>query len=343
VTAIFPASAAEGIWDAGPHGLVATGHEVLDAVGLSYRFTAWWTRDGRRWRRAAHDVHGPLVAYPSGMAVLGVGDERWGARDGRRWRLLGRLALPRRIQLGFISDVARVGDGLVGVGTIYRRDRTDSHRAPGVWRSTDGRTWRPLPPPDAPYESHFDAVAVADESIITVGYGGGGDAGLHGIWTSRDGLDWTRALDPDLEGFLTRDVAVDGSGRIVVVGAAANGSRPAALRSTDGMSWERSPDGPQFGGALAFGHIDDVAALPDGGFVASGAVDGVPGLWHSPDGLDWSRLMLAREAAQTLPEGHLAAFTAIHVRGRELLLAASDPVARRAVFLAGSIEIDGAG
>jgi hypothetical protein len=47
---------------------------------------------------------------------------------------------------------------------------------------------------------------------------------------------------------------------------------------------------------------------------------------------------LGPEAVRALPAGHLAAFTAILVRGRELFLAASDPVARTAVFLAGTIE-----
>jgi hypothetical protein len=296
---------------------VAVGFEIDGTAGPTYRFSAWWSRDGRHWAPAAHDVHGPTVVLPVDRGLVGVGYERFVSRDGRSWAQIGKLAVPDGAEGGFISDALRIDHGFLAVGTVYKRDRWDTYRSPGVWRSAGGRSWRPVATPDAPYESHFDAVTRGGPGLVVAGYGGGGPAGVDGVWTSPDGIAWTRVLDADLADAFTLDVASSG-GQLVLVGAADGGQRPAAWVSDDGLEWQRAP-GDAFGDPVAQGVIQDVVAIP-GGYVASGSLDRRPTLWTSADGLAWHVVSLSRAATRALPPGGSSTFTCLLVQGRILLV-----------------------
>ena len=70
------------------------------------------------------------------------------------------------------------------------------------------------------------------------------------------------------------------SGRLVVVGAADGGLRPAAWTSVDGLDWQRAPDDTSIAEPGSIGEMRDVVALPDGGFAASGSLDGLRRCGH---------------------------------------------------------------
>ena len=333
VAAAIRGASVDSMW-AGRDALVAFGYQVLDRSGPSYRFTAWWSNDdGGSWHPARHDVHGPIAAVAAGGGFNGVGYEIYASPTGQTWRTGPPVHQARGIQLGFISDVARTPDGLLGVGTIYKHDRFDSYRSPGACVSRDGRAWQALPPPKAPYEAHFDAVAVGGPGVVVVGYGGGGEGGLAGVWTSVDGRAYGRVVDPAFADALTFDVAAGADRRLVVVGAAEGGLRAAAWTSIDGVAWTAATDIAGFAQAGVTGEMRDVVALPGGGFAASGTLGGLPALWTSEDGLAWRRVALTGPARWALSSAGASGFTALLVRGDRLLVAGNDLRRRRAVFL----------
>jgi hypothetical protein len=92
------------------------------------------------------------------------------------------------------------------------------------------------------------------------------------------------------------------------------------------------------GGPASLGTMDEVGALPGGGFVAAGALDGDAALWESADGRTWRRVRMRADVARALPSGHHAAFSALLVHGDRLILAGADPVDRKALFLVGAIS-----
>ena len=333
VSAAFRRASVDSIW-AGNAALVAIGFEAQGASGPGYRYLAWQSLDGgRSWHRSGHELHGPLMALPSGRGFVGLGQAVWTSADGGSWRYAGDIGLPGSVELGFISDAVPTAHAWLGVGTIYKHDRLDSYRSAGVWTSHDGRTWQAIRPPDAPYESHFDAIAAGGPGFVVVGYGGGGDSGIDGIWTSTGGGSWRRVLDSDVRGSFTFDVAADADGRLVVVGAADGGLRPAAWSSDDGIDWQRAPDGPAIAETGSVGEMRDVVALPDGGFAASGSLDGLPALWASADGTAWQRVPLGPAAERALSSVGSSAFSSIVVSDGALVLAGNDLGRRRAVFL----------
>ena len=153
---------------------------------------------------------------------------------------------------------------------------------------------------------------------VAVGYAAGAESGEFlgpAAWISDDGLTWTQTMDPaDFPGTPSTGaprmlrIAVNG-GTIVVAGEAPGPieddvSSPVAAfwRSSDGLTWQRVPDRPEFAiGVTPFadrwvtGLFDLAAGGP--GFVAVGATrsDGAT-IWTSTDGLDWRRTATLGEA-----------------------------------------------
>jgi hypothetical protein len=169
---------------AGP-GLVAVGEADGDAA-------VWTSVDGLEWSRVPHD--GEIFGGPDnqGMNSVSVG-----------------------------------GPGLVAVGS----EGLGGHKGPivwsnaVVWTSPDGLVWsRVRNQPDLEGESFLQMsdVAVVGAELVAIGSDEGPDDGDAAVWTSTDGVTWSRVPHDEAvfggEGFQTMNrIAVMGS-RVVAVG-----------------------------------------------------------------------------------------------------------------------------
>ncbi len=115
-------------------------------------------------------------------------------------------------------DVTVGGPGLVAVGF--------NGNAPGgavVWTSIDGISWSLVRPDDTIYGEGMSAVTAGGPGLVAVGegsYPGTGTGGFSPVWTSTDGVTWSRVPDVnnifDFTGM--SDVIAGGPGLIAVGG-----------------------------------------------------------------------------------------------------------------------------
>ena len=200
-----------------------------------------------------------------------------------------------------VNDVATWSGGLVAIGTAHDASGTDRTVA---WVSTDGRTWTPatMPPDRLPDETWAAARAVTagGPGLVAVGWANvGQDANPRvAIWTSSDGLRWSRA--PNTPGLaLAPGVTIDfpergpwdvaaWSGGLVAVGVGGvDGMSATIWTSPDGRTWTPMPDLPDAAMHWAYG----VAEGPEGLVVVGGSgayPDFRAAAWYSRDGLSWA-------------------------------------------------------
>jgi hypothetical protein len=173
------------------------------------------------------------------------------------------------------------GPGFVVVGTEL------SHPAAGdipigaaVATSADGSTWKFNQPTSPEFAGgSMRDVAAGSSGLVAVGE----TALAPTIWTSGDGLVWTRqSLTIPPRSASLRSVAAGPAG-FVAVGD--DGGSAAAWVSIDGQGWRTAPASP----ALANARMLRVFWLGSE-FVAIGETSGGDGIaWSSSDGLSWSR------------------------------------------------------
>lgn len=190
-----------------------------------------------------------------------------------------------------MNAVVSFGDRLVAAGT--------SERGAEVWLSSDGLRWSrvALQPDLAVPGSQIDDMILAGPGLVAAGVMHDEDGFSPAVWTSTDGLEWTR-VSPDpatLErpGYGGIAALTAGPDRLVAVGY--GWSNAAIWTSVDGTQWSPIPnDDDLFGDAsgASYRTIDDIVAF-EGGFVAVGmAEDGDnarASVWLSADGMTWSR------------------------------------------------------
>ena len=130
----------------------------------------------------------------------------------------------------------------------------------------------------------------ADES------GGDPDAA---VWTSPDGITWSRAPHDEAvfggEGLQDMKSVITGGPGLVAVGSSESDENPSAAvwTSSDGITWSRVPhDEAVFGGEDSQEMTSVTAGGPGLVAVGSDASGGVPdgAVWTSPDGITWSRV-----------------------------------------------------
>ena len=182
------------------------------------------------------------------------------------------------------------GPGFVGVG--------EANLVGTVWTSTDGVSWTARSFADLGLEggSMFSVVKGGPGFVAVGSWSGTATEGVGildeaestaaAVWTSVDGMAWTRV--PHVSVFAAEgrnlviwDVTAAGPG-LVAVGAEewSGGTRAAVWTSPDGLTWSRvSPDASAFTDG-AMDHI--IAGGP--GLVAWGS-----DLWVSDDGVTWER------------------------------------------------------
>jgi hypothetical protein len=212
---------------------------------------------------------------------------------------------------GVMEAIAAGGPGLVAVGDGCAKGDKRCHAA--VWTSVDGATWTRVPdsaifdvgPYVASRRGEMTDVIKGGPGLIAVGRELLANQRRTVIWTSPDGLSWTRVADsPTFERGTIEAITAGGPG-YVAVGSEIVGTLAVAAvwTSVDGVAWQRTPEGSGFdlGGPGHFNDgrvhaaMTDVVAGPPG-LVAVGSACAPTGgscraaVWTSPDGIAWARV-----------------------------------------------------
>ena len=300
----------------GGPGLVAVGEDDSDGDPDA---AVWTSSDGITWSRVPHDeaVFGgeddqsmsSLIAGGPGLVAVGADGTNlrgrnidaavWTSIDGITW-----LRVPHEDAIfggagdQVINCVVAGGPGLVAVGSETIRFDVDA----AVWTSSDGITWSRVPHDEPVFGGTHDqmmlSVTAGGPGLVAVGSAGQGGDHDAIVWTSPDGLTWSRvAHDEAVFGGesiqVMHDVTViDGSLLALGLDGPFDASSAAAWTSSDGISWSRVPhDEELFGGRGSQAMVG--AMIGDRGIVAVGwdgpfdAFDAA--VWGSADGISWSR------------------------------------------------------
>ena len=197
-----------------------------------------------------------------------------------------------------MSGLAVVGEELIAVGF----DSADGDADAVVWRSRDGMVWDRIPHDEAVFGGDGDQMmggAVAfDTGVVVVGSDASGGEQDAAVWTSPDGMSWTRVLDDEAglggDGDQTMLAVAAGGPGLVAVGWEVSGgdSDVAVWTSPDGFDWSRVPHNDAvFGGTGNQWAADVIAGGP--GVIAVGNDSqgyGDAAVWTSPDGSAWTRV-----------------------------------------------------
>ena len=239
---------------AGGPGLVAVGY---DESGGDRDAAVWTSVDGLTWRRVPHDeaIFGgagwqameSVAAGGPGLVAVGYdasdrGAAVWTSTDGVAW-----TPVPYDDAVfgsSRMESVAAAGPGLVAVGS----DSSGGDPDGAVWTSADGLSWIRVPPDEAvfggPGWEEMYGVAAAGLGVIAVGHERSGDDWNAVVWTSADGLTWTRARSDggDFGGWYDQGmyaVAAGGPGVVAVGYADGQG----IYAETNAAVWVGSPSG----------------------------------------------------------------------------------------------------
>ena len=200
-------------------------------------------------------------------------------------------------------DVTVGGPGLVAVG--------NTSAGAGVWVSEDGITWSlvtsdeptgidgPDPTEVGPLrtEGEMYSVTVGGPGLVAVGSAWTVEGPVSGaaVWTSEDGISWSRAIVDSESGGMYY-VTAGGPGLVAIGDVIVEDwsveeegpvefAWPRMWTSVDGSTWTRVPQD------LGSGWVNGVT---DGGpgLVAVGSADNFDSaaVWTSPDGLTWTRV-----------------------------------------------------
>jgi hypothetical protein len=331
---------------AGGPGLVAVGHDGLWDESTRDWYpdpsaAVWTSEDGIVWSRVPHDeeifggaamsdvtLGGPgLVAVgwsPSGDTAVwdGASDAAvWTSVDGLTWSRVhddsfsaSSFTDPVRAY-NAMNSVVVGGPGLVAVGK-------EGGAAAAVWTSVDGLTWTRVPHDREIFGSPtalgfgMNSVTAGGPGLVAVGAWAEEPVNPAKVWTSVDGLTWTRVPDDEagFDGGAPWSVTAGGPG-LVAVGE--DGTAAAVWTSVDGFEWVQVPDdeaifsatygsasapdsgvyqSPPAGAGLAMSEVIAVGhglvAVGGPTYNYRGPSDGDLGaaVWTSPDGITWSRV-----------------------------------------------------
>ena len=283
----------------GGPGLVAVGWDGRILADVPDVDAAIWTSvDGDTWTRVPHDeeVFGgawmeSVTAGGPGLVAVGGTEGFWTGGDAVVWTSVDGFTWSRvpHDETVFggngvqqMLSVTAGGPGLVAVGMSGGMGPWDNN--PGanaaVWTSVDGITWSRVPHDETVFGSGGNpsmlAVTAGGPGLVAVGADYHPELAETPVWTSPDGITWTRVPDDEtVRGSMT-SVAAGASG-LVAVGLDSSFSATAVWTSVDGITWSRVVDDD-----AVFGRWPDwVSKVTVGGpgFVAVGNHDGDAAVW----------------------------------------------------------------
>lgn len=269
---------------------------------------------GTSWSRHEGMVAMPFVIGAGSGVVVGFRGDESGLEavrsiDGITWAAVAVIDPLDKARVAAIAARAGGGsDAFVAVGSST--EASEIGRA-AAWASDGTGGWKRSP--DLPDLGNSSGSGGSAMSAIAWGQGkwvAGGvefneNVGQDGVvWTSPDGLNWSRATLPDA-GLEIMGLVAGGPG-FVAVGSSESvegdvmpGLHSGIWTSVDGTIWTRVPDAPMFANSTISAVVTGGPGLVAvGTTVAPPNVNGVfaPAIWTSADGLTW-----AKEATPTDP------------------------------------------
>ena len=289
----------------GGPGLVAVGSTAYD-----HGDPALWTSvDGIAWTQVPLDEEafgdgGPMSVIAAGPGLVAVGEGVWTSVDGFDW---DRVPDEEGIfEDAGLTSVTVGGPGLVAVGVVAGGEFDNA----AVWTSVDGIVWTRVPHDEATFGERspgvdltMSHVTVGGPGLVAVGMDWSGPDANAAVWTSVDGLNWTR-VPHDEEVFggsghqAISGVTAAGPG-LVAVGTTRSPQQAVVWTSVDGLTWTRVARDEN--GSLDGGQMNRVV-VADSGLVAVGWIGWIGGpnsvaaVWTSPNGIVWSRVAHDEEA-----------------------------------------------
>jgi hypothetical protein len=255
--------------------------------------------------------------YPTGPRI-------WWSIDGLDWEPGSIPAIEdawiEEFYAGQVLDVAAGGPGFVAIGTYARRDGWTTSI---IWTSADGKTWQRVPLGVVFERSRIDRILAYRGDLLGFGceLDTPNDCGRPMVWSSTDGLIWSRATPslPAGVGALSFDAADEdqlwGTGKAEYGLLDPVSDVPTFVTSTDGRTWTNSPLAwmPRLH-AVSDGLWALVPPLPtDSDYVVPPWLPTTPGVFRARDELEW-------ELTASPKDGYPEELSAV---GATLLLAGS--------------------
>ena len=178
----------------------------------------------------------------------------WTSRDGRTWV---KSQLPASgVNTGYQRYV-KLGDAIYGLGTMTG-NYLDLHLTSRIMRTRDFKTWETIAATsNLPPRVFYGAVTYNDKMWMLGGYDG--HSYYNDVWSSPDGVNWTREVEHAPWTPRNVDMVIEFKGRIWIIGGGVidgqreinSNSKREVWSSADGLHWERQPDrdGNAYGGA----------------------------------------------------------------------------------------------
>ena len=215
---VFGGSGEQWIGDvtAGGPGLVAVGWDLAGMADSA----VWTSVDGGAWSRVLedeigsyfHDGFAAVTAGGPGLVAVGAATDDgqsasvWTSVDGLTWSKVPYDEAVFGAGAGWIYGVTVGGPGLVAVGMA---DGPDEGGDAAVWTSADGLTWSRVPHDEAllggPGHQEMRDVVAVGSGLVAVGVDESQDGEVAAVWTSVDGLTWSRV--PDDEAIFAGDMS----------------------------------------------------------------------------------------------------------------------------------------
>ncbi len=250
----------------GGPGLVAVGWDVTDE---DQDAAVWTSVDGTVWTRVAHDeelfggegrqLMWDVTQGGPGLVAVGLNESGWPyhavvwtSTDGIDWTRIDIDLTNKEIGGGMLA-VTPGGPGLVAVGEEF-----NSHgKGAAVWVSDDGVNWTRIANHEAVFHEDLgngyaytmSDITTGGPGLVAVGWEGFMSEDDAAIWTSPDGLTWTK---------VPRDENVFGGSGLQIMTAISNGDPgfvavgqqstnnewdAAVWASEDGLNWSRISSG----------------------------------------------------------------------------------------------------